>query len=130
MPSRCVSLCWVLQTLGSQTIYKDGHNTQVLTLMAGTSLKTVPLESVTDIKFLDEDVLADLSHAIDLRRDNRKVDMQKLTIIYHSVDDTTEASLRVRYAMTLDPWTSSYRMMLADGVSTEIPVTLEGHAII
>eukprot|EP01051_Picozoa_sp_SAG22_P011599 SAG22_NODE_1131_length_5456_cov_2.950719_5_plen_342_part_01 len=73
-------------------------------------------------------MLQDLRHAVDLRRDNRKVDMQKLTIIYHGADEAG-AELRVRYAMNLDAWTSSYRMILPADPS-ENNITLEGHAIL
>lgn len=137
-PLLLLLLLLLVQTLGSQSILKDGNSTAALTIMSGSALSMLPLDTIVGIEFLDEDVLADLGHAIDLRRDNRKVDMQKLTIIYHAADDTNEATLRVRYSMPLDKWTSSYRMLIdtSSGPGEVTPegesvsVTLEGHAIV
>ena len=95
----------------------------VLVLRTATGLRSVPMESIVEVRLLDEKLNSDLQQALDTLARERGTDKKPVCLDFRGVG---QRKVRVGYIQETPVWKTSYRLVLKDD---EKPF-LQGWAIV
>ncbi len=96
---------------------------EVLNLLTATGLRSVTLEDIGEIRFLDEKISGDFQEALSVLAEGRVSDKKTVTLKFVGKG---ERPVRVGYVQESPIWKTSYRLMLLDGGQA----ALQGWAIV
>jgi hypothetical protein len=102
-----------------------GGNEPYLSLFTPAGIKTVALKDVSGFSFKDENINADISHALDLIMASRATDTRILSITLSGENAQGEREVSLSYVIPAPVWKVSYRLDL----SHDDPL-LQGWAIV
>jgi hypothetical protein len=107
-----------------QKVGKDeAIEVDVLNLLTATGLRSVTLEDIGEIRFVDEKISNDFQEALSVLADGRISDKRTVTLRFVGKG---ERPVRVGYVQESPVWKTSYRLMLHD----DGPPALQGWAIV
>lgn len=100
---------------------------QFLTVVSdGGGVRTIQLNSQTQVRLLDGALQQDLSHYLELLAANRGGGLRHLTL---SATGTGARQIRVSYISEVPVWKSTYRLIFSDGAQKQ-QATLQSWAVI
>ena len=107
-----------------QKVGKDeAIEVDVLNLLTATGLRSVTLEDIGEIRFVDEKISNDFQEALSVLAEGRVTDKKTVTLRFVGKG---ERLVRVGYVQESPVWKTSYRLVLQDGG----PPALQGWAIV
>src|SRR5581483_5618694 len=95
----------------------------LLNVFTATGLRSIPLESVMEIRLLDEKLNAELEQALQIIAQRHATDKKTVTLNFQGKG---KRPVRVGYVQESPVWKTSYRLVIAD----DQPPFMQGWAIV